>query len=111
MFHTTYKMYMVAVGLWTFGLFLLSIAWGMYGNSGWEEGPTEVTGMIFFKVTGIVFKITDRFLEATVMFFSYIYVLQSTDMFFKVTGLIFSYTMVFKVTMCSSELYAYFSRL
>ncbi|KAK7471682.1 hypothetical protein BaRGS_00035655 [Batillaria attramentaria] len=47
MFHTTYKMYMVAISLWTFGLFLFCIAWGCYGDSGWEESSTEVTGRLF----------------------------------------------------------------
>ena len=44
MLHTTYKMYITALALWVFGLFLQCIAWGRYGDSGWEEGPTEVTG-------------------------------------------------------------------
>ncbi|XP_052285418.1 transmembrane protein 145-like isoform X1 [Dreissena polymorpha] len=34
LWHTTYKMYMVSVKLWTFYLFLMCIAYGTYGNDG-----------------------------------------------------------------------------
>ncbi|WAR05134.1 TM145-like protein [Mya arenaria] len=34
LWHTTYKMYMVSVFLWTFYLFLMSMAYGVYGNDG-----------------------------------------------------------------------------
>ena len=49
LFHSTYKMYMVALSLWFFGLILLCIAWGQYGGSGWQEKPTEVTGIVVLR--------------------------------------------------------------
>ncbi|KAL4228435.1 hypothetical protein ACF0H5_011482 [Mactra antiquata] len=36
LWHTTYKMYMVSVGLWTMYLFLMSVGYGIYGNDGLE---------------------------------------------------------------------------
>lgn len=44
LFHTTYKMYMVSLGLWTFSLFLYSIAYGKYANTGYKETGTEYAG-------------------------------------------------------------------
>ncbi|XP_070201557.1 transmembrane protein 145-like [Littorina saxatilis] len=55
MFHTTYKMYMTALCLWLFGVFLKCIAWGRYGDTGWEEDPTEVTGRLFEAASTTVF--------------------------------------------------------
>ena len=34
LWHTTYKLYMVSIFLTTFGLFLLSLGYGVYGNDG-----------------------------------------------------------------------------
>ena len=46
LFHTTYKMYMVSLGLWTFSLFLYSIAYGKYANTGYKETGTEYAGTL-----------------------------------------------------------------
>lgn len=45
LFHTTYKMYMVSIGLWTFSLLLYSIAYGKYANTGYKEHGTEYAGI------------------------------------------------------------------
>lgn len=55
LFHSTYKLYMTSLILWFFGLFLMSIAWGMYGDSGWQEKDTEVTGRISQAASTIIF--------------------------------------------------------
>ncbi|XP_076457375.1 transmembrane protein 145-like [Babylonia areolata] len=55
LFHSTYKMYLVAVFLWFFGLLLMCIAWGQYGQTGWQIKPTEVTGRLFQAASTVVF--------------------------------------------------------
>ncbi|KAK7491023.1 hypothetical protein BaRGS_00017719 [Batillaria attramentaria] len=55
LFHSTYKLYMVSLILWFFGLLLMSIAWGLYGDSGWQEKDTEVTGRISQAASTIIF--------------------------------------------------------
>lgn len=46
LWHTTYKMYMVSVFLWTFYLFLMCVAYGIYGNDGleWKLRGTRYAG-------------------------------------------------------------------
>ncbi|XP_046548458.1 transmembrane protein 145-like [Haliotis rubra] len=55
LFHTTYKMYMVAVALWLFHLFLMCIAYGKYSDTGREERGTKVTARVFSSVSDIVY--------------------------------------------------------
>ncbi|XP_025100741.1 transmembrane protein 145-like isoform X1 [Pomacea canaliculata] len=55
LFHSSYKLYMASLSLWLSGLILLCIAWGRYGQYGWQEKPTEVTGRIFQAASTIIF--------------------------------------------------------
>ncbi|XP_059173236.1 transmembrane protein 145-like [Physella acuta] len=55
LFHTTYKLYLVSLFIWTFHLFLMVIAWGHYGTTGWEIRPVEVTGRILRSISMIIF--------------------------------------------------------
>ncbi|KAK7106321.1 transmembrane protein 145-like [Littorina saxatilis] len=55
LFHSTYKMYMVALSLWFIGLLFLCIAWGKYADSGWQEKPTEVTGRLLQAASNVIF--------------------------------------------------------
>ncbi|ESP00088.1 hypothetical protein LOTGIDRAFT_213289, partial [Lottia gigantea] len=55
LFHTTYKMYIVSLGLWTFHLLLLSIAYGRYGDSGYPQPKTVLTARIFGAASLLVF--------------------------------------------------------
>ncbi|KAI8775177.1 transmembrane protein 145, partial [Biomphalaria glabrata] len=53
--HTTYKMYMVTLVIWTLNLLCLVIAWGSYGTTGWELKPLEVVGRILQACGHIIF--------------------------------------------------------
>ncbi|XP_050416029.1 transmembrane protein 145 [Patella vulgata] len=55
LFHTTYKMYLVSVSLWTFHLFLLCIGYGMYGDTGYQQTKTILTARIFGSASILVF--------------------------------------------------------
>ncbi|XP_046338890.1 transmembrane protein 145-like isoform X1 [Haliotis rufescens] len=55
LFHTTYKMYMVAVALWTFHVFLMCIAYGKYSDTGREERGTKVTARVFSSASDIIY--------------------------------------------------------
>ncbi|XP_052803315.1 transmembrane protein 145-like isoform X2 [Mya arenaria] len=57
LWHTTYKMYMVSVFLWTFYLFLMSMAYGVYGNDGNYEKlqATKYAGRAFEALSTLVF--------------------------------------------------------
>ncbi|CAL1534666.1 unnamed protein product [Lymnaea stagnalis] len=53
--HTTYKMYMATLTIWTLHLFCMVIAWGYYGTTGWEIRPLEVVGRILQACGHIIF--------------------------------------------------------
>lgn len=53
--HTTYKMYMATLTIWTLHLFCMVIAWGYYGSTGWEIRPLEVVGRILQACSHIIF--------------------------------------------------------
>lgn len=55
LFHTTYKMYMVSIGLWTFSLLLYSIAYGKYANTGYKEHGTEYAARAFGTLSYLTF--------------------------------------------------------
>ncbi|BFZ14395.1 hypothetical protein BsWGS_17433 [Bradybaena similaris] len=55
LFHTTYKMYLVALFVWTVHLLFMVIAWGCYGNTGLEQGSVEVTGRILQTTSTTIF--------------------------------------------------------
>ncbi|GFS01115.1 transmembrane protein 145 [Elysia marginata] len=55
LFHSTYKLYLVAVTLWTVHLFCMVVAWGSYGTTGWEMRRMEVLGRIIAAGSNIVF--------------------------------------------------------
>lgn len=55
LFHTTYKMYMVSIGLWTFSLLLYSIAYGKYANTGYKEHGTEYAARAFGTMSYLTF--------------------------------------------------------
>ncbi|CAL1534665.1 unnamed protein product [Lymnaea stagnalis] len=55
LFHTTYKLYLASIFIWTLHLLLKVIAWGYYGTTGWEARPLEVTGRILQMASTIVF--------------------------------------------------------
>ncbi|GFO46860.1 transmembrane protein 145, partial [Plakobranchus ocellatus] len=42
--HTTYRLYLASVTLWTIHLLCMVIAWGSYGTTGWEMRRMEVLG-------------------------------------------------------------------
>ena len=44
LYHTTYKMYLAAVTLWTLHLLCMVISWCSYGSTGWEKSSLEVFG-------------------------------------------------------------------
>ncbi|BFZ14393.1 hypothetical protein BsWGS_17432 [Bradybaena similaris] len=53
--HTTYKMFLCALSIWSLHLLLMVIAWGYYGTTGWEIRPAEVMGRILQTCSNIVF--------------------------------------------------------
>lgn len=55
LFHTTYKMYMVALLFWLVGLLFLSISYGIYGGSGYEQPATKIAGRVFCTVSEMIF--------------------------------------------------------
>ncbi|CAG2228871.1 unnamed protein product [Mytilus edulis] len=55
LFHTTYKMFMVALLFWLVGLMFASISYGMYGGSGYEQPQTKVVGRIFSTISEMIF--------------------------------------------------------
>ncbi|XP_048775740.2 transmembrane protein 145-like isoform X1 [Ostrea edulis] len=55
LFHTTYKMYMVSLGLWTFSLLLYSIAYGKYANTGYKETGMEYAARGFGTLSYLTF--------------------------------------------------------
>ncbi|XP_045210314.1 transmembrane protein 145-like isoform X1 [Mercenaria mercenaria] len=57
LWHTTYKMYMVSVFLWTFYLFLMSVGYGIYGNDGleWKLRSTKYAARAFESVSIMIF--------------------------------------------------------
>jgi hypothetical protein len=69
LFHTTYKMYMVSLGLWTFSLLLYSIAYGKYANTGYKETGMEYAGTVYtntgYKETGMEYAGTVSHTEST----------------------------------------------
>lgn len=57
LWHTTYKMYMVSVFLWTFYLFLMSVGYGVYGNDGleWKLRGTKYAARAFESISIMTF--------------------------------------------------------
>ncbi|XP_035675008.1 transmembrane protein 145-like isoform X1 [Branchiostoma floridae] len=55
LFHTSYKMYMSAVGFHVFSLFLLCLHYGQYGNDGVGLPAAQLLGRIFQSVSSLVF--------------------------------------------------------
>ncbi|XP_060599428.1 transmembrane protein 145-like isoform X1 [Ruditapes philippinarum] len=57
LWHTTYKMYMVSVFLWTFYLFLMSVGYGIYGNDGleWKLRSTKYAARAFESISIMIF--------------------------------------------------------
>ncbi|XP_066281004.1 transmembrane protein 145-like isoform X2 [Branchiostoma lanceolatum] len=55
LFHTSYKMYMAAVGFHVFSLFLLCLHYGQYGNDGVGLPAAQLLGRIFQSVSSLVF--------------------------------------------------------
>ncbi|KAK0054308.1 transmembrane protein 145 [Biomphalaria pfeifferi] len=55
LFHTTYKLYLVAVFTWAFHLLLMVIAWGHHGSTGWEIRQVESVGRIFRAASTVIF--------------------------------------------------------
>ncbi|KAK3742302.1 hypothetical protein RRG08_066076 [Elysia crispata] len=55
LFHSTYKLYLASVTLWTTHLLCMVIAWGSYGNTGWEMRRMEVLGRIFAAGSNVIF--------------------------------------------------------
>lgn len=55
LFHATYKLYMGALGLWIGSLIFLSIAYGVYSSSGYEQFGLEIVGRILASLSTLVF--------------------------------------------------------
>ncbi|RUS71273.1 hypothetical protein EGW08_020965, partial [Elysia chlorotica] len=53
--HSTYKLYMACVTLWTLHLLCMVIAWGSYGTTGWEMRRMEVFGRILAAGSNVIF--------------------------------------------------------
>ncbi|OWF53819.1 transmembrane protein 145-like [Mizuhopecten yessoensis] len=53
--HSTFKMYISSVILWSFGLFLLCISYGRYADSGYEQVGSELGGRVFCAAAEICF--------------------------------------------------------
>ncbi|XP_041373916.1 transmembrane protein 145-like isoform X2 [Gigantopelta aegis] len=57
LFHTTYKMYLTTVTLWTFHIFLLCVAFGKYSQTGRSERRTKVAARVFSSAADLIFQL------------------------------------------------------